>query len=306
MTEPQAGGTYEELRSLAVWAESVGFDGFTRSDHYLDNGTSAPVVDALTSLAALGRDTETIKLGVTVSPIAFRHPGNLAKTAATIDEISGGRLELGVGTGWMDSEHADFGFSFPPWSERFDLLEETLAYLWAALGRSPGGFEGRHYRLADIEVLPGPTGPLPIVIGGQGPRRTPDLAGRFGDELNMFSRKMDEFVARRDVMRAAAADAGRDPDAIKLSLVGYPIIGDDHADYRERLAARAAAAGRDPDEYRDFQESRHALHGTIDQVSARLDEYRSVGVSRYYVQVYAPLGEVDTEDVGRVLGLLRT
>ena len=306
MAEPQAGGTYRELRGLARWAEAIGFDGITRSDHYLDDGKSVPVVDALTSIAALAADTETIKLGVLVSPIAFRHPATLAKTAATIDEISSGRFELGVGTGWMDSEHHNYGLPFPPWSERFDRLEETLAYLWAAFGRSSGGFEGTHYRIADIDVLPKPTGPLPIIIGGSGPQRTPSLAGTYGDELNMFSRKTEEAVARRDVMRSAAVDAGRDPDAIVLSLVGHPIIGDNRADYRHRLEERAARAGREADEYEEMLESRDALYGTLDQVRTRLESWQEVGVSRYYIQVYAPLSEIDTDDVGRIHRLLST
>lgn len=304
MTEPQAGGTYAELLDLALWAEKEGFDAFARSDHYQDGGSSVPATDAFATLAGLARETSTIKLNVLVSPLTFRHPGNIAKVAATIDEMSGGRLELGVGTGWMESEHQVFGFHFPPWKERFERLEETLAYLRAAFGRVPGGFDGRYYRLADVPILPEPTGALPIVIGGGGPRKTPTLAGRYGDELNMFSRSVEDLVARRDVMREAAADAGRDPTAIKLTLVGYPIIGDDEADYRDRLAARAANRGREVDEYEAFLESRGMLAGTVEQVREQLDRFADVGVGRYYVQVYAPLRDIDRDDAGRVLALL--
>ena len=223
MTEPQVGGSYARLLELALWAEGEGFDAFSRSDHYMDGQHSASATDALTTLAGLSRDTSTIKLNVLVSPLTFRHPGNVAKSAATIDEMSGGRLELGLGTGWMESEHETFGFDFPSLKERFSRLEETLAYLRAAFGRADGGFEGKHYQLADVDVLPAPTGRLPLVVGGGGARKTPTLAGKYGDELNMFARPLDELIARRDVMRAAAVEAGRDPDTIKLSLVGFPI-----------------------------------------------------------------------------------
>lgn len=305
MTEPQAGGSYDELSGLARWAESAGFDAFARSDHYLNDGTSEPVTDALTSLAALARDTESIRLTVLVSPIGFRHPGTLAKTATTIDEVSRGRFELGVGTGWMESEHREFGLPFPPWSERFARLEETFQYLRSAFGRTGGGFEGDHYRLADIDVFPSPTGRLPLVVGGNGPRRTPTLAGRYGDELNMFSRPLEEVTARRDVMRAAAADAGRDPDGILLSLVGYPIIGEDRADYRDRLTHHAARAGRPVDEHEQLLASRNTLMGTVDEVKTQQQQLAEAGVGRYYIQVYAALRDIDTEDAGRALRILK-
>ena len=305
MTEPQVGGSYARLLELALWAESVGFDAFSRSDHYMDGQNSASATDALTTLAGLSRDTSTIRLNVLVSPLTFRHPGNLAKSAATIDEISGGRLELGVGTGWMESEHDAFGFDFPSLKDRFSRLEESVAYLRAAFGRAAGGFDGKHYRLADIDVLPAPTGRLPLIIGGGGPKRTPTIAGKYGDELNMFSKPLDQLVSRRDVMRAAAIGAGRDPDTIKLSLIGFPIIGDDEADYRDRLEARAAATDRDAEAYETFLIGRGMLHGTVDRVRSQFDALRQAGVGRYYIQAYAHLDDIDTDEVGRVLRLLK-
>ena len=304
MTEPQVGGTYDELRVLALWAEEAGFDAFSRSDHYMDRERSAPATDALTTLAALAADTTTIKLNVLVSPVAFRHPGTLAKTAATIDEISRGRFELGMGTGWMESEHERFGYHFPDWAERFERLEEMLVVVGAAFGRRSGGFTGDHFAIADVEVLPAPTGPLPIVVGGGGPKKTPALAGRYGDELNMFSLPLAEIATRRDVMRAAAEEAGRDPDSIKLSVVGYPVIGDDRADYRDRLGARAAARGMSPEDLEALLESRNLPHGTTDEARAAMAAIEAAGVSRYYLQVYAPLNEIDTDDVGRAKRLL--
>lgn len=301
MTEPQVGGTYEELLALARWAEGAGFDCFARSDHYLDMEKSAPATDALATLAGLARETETIRLATLVSPITFHHPAVLAKTAATIDEMSGGRLELGIGTGWMETEHAQFGLELPDMRERFSRLFETLAYLEAAFGKKTGGFSGRHYHLDDIDVLPKPVGALPVIIGGSGMKRTPALAGQFADEYNIASSDADTVRARLAVMRDAARDAKRDPDAILISLVGLPLVGDDRADYQERLGQRAAARDMEPAEYEALLASRNIAHGTSDEVQATFAEYERLGVGRYYIQAYAALSSIDTADMARIL-----
>lgn len=304
MTEPQAGGSYKQLLRLALWAEREGFAVFSRSDHYMDGDRSVHATDALTTLAALGRDTSTIRLNVLVSPASFRHPATLAKTAATIDELSDGRFELGVGTGWMESEHEVFGYHFPDWGERFDRLTETLAYLRAALGRAEGGFSGEYYRMADVPVLPLPTGDLPLIVGGSGPRRSPRLAGLYADEFNMFTRPVEEFATRRDVMRRSASEAGRDPDAIKLSLAGSPIVGADRQDYRERLRNRASARELTETELTAILEAQAVPHGTSDQAATQLAEFEKAGVSRFYINVYAPLDEIDLDEVSTVRRLL--
>ncbi len=305
MTEPQAGGTYDDLLRLARWAESVGFDSFARSDHYLNMDESVPATDALTTLAGLGRDTSTINLTVLVTPLTFRHPGVLAKTAATIDQMSGGRLELGVGTGWMEPEHERFGIELPDLWERFSRLYETLAYLHSCFGSKNEGFAGRHYSLEPMDVLPKATGDLPIIVGGGGPKKTPSIAGRFADEYNMFTTDAESLRARLDVMSAAAVNAGRDPEAIRISFVGYPVMGDDEADYRDRLAARAASRDMETGEYEAMLEARNLPHGTAEQVAEQFAAYARNGVDRYYVQVYAPLTEVDTADVERVFNVIK-
>ena len=181
MVEPQVGGSYAELRDLARWAEGQGLDAFARSDHFLNQEEPAPSTDALTTYGGLAEATDSIRLVVLVTPLTFRHPAVIAKTAATLDEMSGGRFVLGVGTGWMQSEHDAFGLDLPPLAERFDRLGETLAYLRAAF-TSNEGFGGQYYHLAPIDVLPRPTD-LPIVVGGGGPKKTPTYAGRFADEI---------------------------------------------------------------------------------------------------------------------------
>jgi F420-dependent oxidoreductase-like protein len=304
MTEPQAGGSYDELLEVARWAESLGFDVFARSDHYLNMEESVEATDALVSLAGLARDTGRIQLATMVSPLTFRHPAVMAKSAATIDQMSGGRMALGVGTGWMQTEHDRFGIELPPMRERFSRLYETLAYLHACFGRADGGFTGRHYRVADMPVLPEPTGTLPLIVGGGGPKKTPTMAGRFADEYNMFSTTLDMLAARVAVMREAAEDAGRDADAILISMIGYPVVGEDEAEYRERLAERAAVRDMPVDEYEALLESRNLPHGTADRVRAHMAEIEAAGVGRFYLQVYAALPDIDTADVERVYRIL--
>lgn len=298
MTEPQAGGTYDELLGLARWAEGAGLDVFARSDHWLQPGFDDPhATDALTTLAGLARDTERIRLCVLVSPLTFRHPAVIAKTAATIDEMSGGRLILGVGTGWQQHEHDVFGLELHEMGERFERLTETLGYLWAAFGRSEGGFSGRHYSLADTAIVPRPTGPLPIVVGGTGPKRTPALAGRYADEYNMIVMPQEELRSRIEVMRASAADHGRDPDDVLVSLMGPALVAADEAAYRAVLEARAAERDMSAEDYEQRLASRGVPIGTPERAREALASLEAAGVGRYYAQVFAPLGDIDTAEV---------
>ena len=210
MVEPQVGGTYQRLLELARWSEAQGLTAFARSDHYLNGSESAHATDALTSLAGLARETERIELVSLVSPLTFRHPAVMAKSAATIDEMSGGRFALGIGTGWMEDEHEAFGIELYSLRERFSRLFETLSYVRAAFSGTEG-YNGRHYDLASgIDVLPRPLN-VPIVIGGQGMQKTPALAGRFADEYNMFATDTETIETRLEVMRCGGgrSQAGR-------------------------------------------------------------------------------------------------
>lgn len=305
MVEPQVGGTYPELLDLAHWAEGLGIDSFTRADHYLDMDTSAPTTDALSSLAGLARDTETIKLTVLVTPVTFRHPAIIAKTAATIHEMSGGRFELGVGTGWMETEHERFGMELGPLGQRFDRLEEALQYLWAATGRARGGFTGTHFSLADMEVLPSATD-MPIIIGGGGMKRTPTLAGRFADEYNMFVTDLETLGQRLAVMRAAAEDAGRDPGDIQVSMVTAPVVAEDEDGVTAALTARATDRNMELAEYREFLATRNVPHGTPDQLSEQYRALRDAGVGRIYLQEYGPLDGIDRRRFELAIGALRS
>jgi alkanesulfonate monooxygenase SsuD/methylene tetrahydromethanopterin reductase-like flavin-dependent oxidoreductase (luciferase family) len=220
--------------------------------------------------------------------------------AATIDQMSGGRLDLGIGTGWMDLEHEAFGLPFPPWAERFARLEEALRYLEFAFGEGDGSFEGTYYRI-DAEAHPKPGGPMPIIIGGSGPKKTPALAGRFAAEYNHFLGPDDRMQARRTAMREAAVAAGRDPDSIVYSAVDHVITGDTEADYRDRLAAMAAARDTDVDAFAAMLDERGVLHGPADRVGERIAHLETLGISKFYLQFFDLPAIEDIETVWRAV-----
>lgn len=306
MTEPQAGGDYDDLVGLARWAEGYGLSAFARSDHYLDMGESKPATDAFATLGGLARDTGRIKLTVLVSPITFRHPAIIAKTAATIDQMSGGRFELGIGTGWMEAEHESFGIELPGLRDRFSQFYESLAYVTAAFGRSENGYHGRHYDLAEIDVLPPPTGSLPIIVGGSGTKKTPMMAGRFADEYNTFAGDLADLEPRIETMQKAAAEFGRDPDGILISIAVPAFFGADEADYGEVLAEAAASRDLEPSTFADRLTARGIPHGTADRLGEYLAAAGGLGVGRVYLQEYKHLAAIDTDRLERVLSLLPT
>lgn len=299
MVEPQVGGTYQDLRDIALAAEEAGYVSIARSDHYLNMESSAPATDALTSLGGLARETDSIKLTVLVTPLTFRHPGVIAKTATTLDEMSGGRFELGVGTGWMEGEHRVFGIKLPDLRTRFSLLFETLAYIHSAFGRTDGGYSGRHFSLEDIEILPRPITRVPIIIGGAGMKKTPSIAGRFADEYNMFACDAETLAARLEVMNTAAIELGRDPAEVKVSITTSMLIGEDEAEYRDLLGAAAARRGKEPAELETAYRERRIIHGTYEQAAEQVAAYEAEGVGRIYDQRFDPLDEINTGDFAR-------
>jgi F420-dependent oxidoreductase-like protein len=291
MTEPQMGMTYDTILELAQWCETAGLDAFARSDHYSWSGADGPhATDAFATLGGLARETSTIDLVVLVSPITFRHPGVIAKTAATIDEMAGGRLRLGIGTGWMELEHTNFGLEFYDQNERFERLEEALQYVHHAFGRRSGPFRGDYYTLEETEVHPRPTGALPIIVGGQGPRRTPRLAGTYGDEFNFVPRRAAEVTERIDRARAAADRAGRDPDALLISTMTPVIAGTDTASFEETLGRIAADNpwGDDAAGLKERFAERGYPFGTADQAASRVAELAELGFQRLYLQHFGP------------------
>ncbi len=301
MTEPQIGGTYDDQLAAARYAQDRNLAAFARADHYLSSRAGANATDALAVLAGLARDTETVGLVVLVSPITFRHPGVIAKTAATIDEMSGGRLSLGVGTGWMELEHEAFGFPFWEWPERFARFEEALQYIRAALAGEE--FAGEHYRLASDDVHPRRTGQLPIIVGGSGKRRTPRLAGTYADEYNLFVSPAAGVAERLQHLREAAVAAGRDPDAILVSMMGPVLVGPDHKTYRERLTALATSRDRTPEELEAQYADLGVPHGPAEKAQATIARLAEAGVQRFYVQ-HLDLDPLDTDFLDETFEIL--
>ncbi|MFP5332885.1 MAG: LLM class flavin-dependent oxidoreductase [Acidimicrobiia bacterium] len=283
MTEPQLGGTYDQLLDLARWAESEGMVSFARSDHYYSGREPKPdATDAFATLAGLGRETTSIRLCVLVSPVTFRHPAVIAKTAATIDQMSGGRLDLGVGTGWMDLEHDVFGMPFPEWSERFARLRDALPYLRAAFDQDHASYQGEHYSI-DAQVRPRPSG-IRLVVGGQGPVKTPTLAGTYADEYNHFPTLPETLAPKIEVLRSAASAAGRDPEGIEITIMGPIITGVNETDFHQRLARMASERATDPDSLVDRWKQSGIPVGAPDEVRTALAALERAGVDRYYLQ----------------------
>jgi F420-dependent oxidoreductase-like protein len=282
-TEPQAGASYEQLLTVAQATERLGFDAFFRSDHFLTmsgDGLPGPT-DAWVTLGALARETERIRLGTLVTSSTFRLPGLLAISVAQVDAMSNGRVELGLGTGWFEAEHAAYGVPFPPLAERFERLTEQLEIL-TGVWRAPVGktftHNGKHYTLTDAPGLPKPVQPdgPPIIIGGLGARRTPQLAARFAAEYNTPFAPLDYARQQYDRVRAACEEAGRDPASMRFSLALTVCCGADEKEVRRR----ADAIGSDLDQLRKGQ-----LAGTPDEVIAKLTGYAEAGATRAYLQV---------------------
>jgi len=293
MTEPQLGMTYSTIVDTARFAERIGLEVWARSDHYDFAGFEGPhATDAFATLAGLAAETDRIGLCVLVSPITFRHPGVIAKTAATIDEMSGGRLILGLGTGWMEEEHELLGLDFPELGERFDRFEEALAYLRAAFGPGDDGFAGRYYRLAPRPVRPKPAS-ISLVVGGSGPRRTPRLAGTYADEFNLFAGPVGEMRDRIERARRAAEEAGRDPEALRISVMGAAVTGTDESKYRRNLERIAAAHpfGRSPEDLESRLSERGLPVGPPSRAREAVAALAAAGVSRFYVQHLGPFEE---------------
>jgi len=282
-TEPQQGASYDELLAVAKAAEALGFDGFFRSDHYLAMGDAAGLpgpTDAWTTLAGLARETSRIRLGTLVSPATFRHPGPLAITVAGVDEMSGGRVELGLGAGWFEAEHTAYGLDFPDVATRYDLFAEQLAIL-DGLWRTPAGerfdFDGSHYRLRDSPALPKPVQQprVPIILGGEAKKRSAALAVAYADEYNAAFRSVAESGQVFERVRAAVADAGR-AAPMAYSAAQVICVGRSEAE----LGRRAAVLGRDLAELRA-----NGLAGSPAEVVAKLGEFAAVGTDRVYLQL---------------------
>jgi F420-dependent oxidoreductase-like protein len=288
-TEPQQGASYQTLLAVARMAEDCGFDGFFRSDHYLADSkfpTGGPgglpgPSDAWITLAGLAIQTSRLRLGTLMTAATFRHPGPLAITVAGVDEMSAGRVELGLGTGWFEAEHHAYGIPFPELGERFARLEEQLQVITGLWATPPGqsfSFSGQHYQLTGSPALPKPVqAPRPpVIVGGKGPRRTPRLAVRYADEYNIAYADREAADAQFSRVREACEAAGRDPQSLRLSATVLICCGQtDH-----ELSQRAHAIGRDLDELRQT-----GLAGSPAEVLDAIGKWAEIGTTRLYLSM---------------------
>jgi F420-dependent oxidoreductase-like protein len=303
-TEPQQGASYGELLAVAVRAETLGFGAFFRSDHFLKMGDGDGLpgpTDAWVTLAGIARETTSIRLGTLVTSMTFRLPGPLAISVAQVDDMANGRVELGLGAGWYQQEHEAYGIEFPPLGERFDRLEEQLEIItgmWSTpVGdtfESPGG----HYPVTNSPALPKPVqSPVPVIIGGGGPKRTPALAARFASEFNTPFVNREFFAAQCDRVRSACETIDRDPSTMTFSAALVVCCGADEAE----VERRAASIGREPGELRE-----NGAAGTPDEVAATIRSWAEAGAERIYLQVLdlADLEHLDiiADDVAPLLG----
>jgi F420-dependent oxidoreductase-like protein len=293
LLEPHHGASYAEILALARAAQDAGFDAFFRSDHYLgiDPGDAGyRPTDSWTTLAGLAVQTERIRLGTLMTASTFRRPGPLAVAVATADGMSGGRVELGLGAAWYEREHDFFGIPFPGIGERFDQLAEQLQIitgLWATPAGQRFSFQGKHYRLTECASIPRPARPVPVIIGGTGPRRTPALAARFADEFN--SGLTEDIGAMFAVVRRACEQAGRDPASLRYSAVLPVCCGTTLASARRRAEALGEAGAR---------LLRMGVTGLPGDVAGRVGEMAAAGADTIYFHLY---DVTDTEHV-RLLG----
>ncbi|MEV7447873.1 LLM class F420-dependent oxidoreductase [Streptomyces nigra] len=280
-TEPQQGATYETLLTVAKATEDLGFDAFFRSDHYLKmgdvDGLPGPT-DAWITLAGLARETRRIRLGTLMTAATFRLPGVLAIQVAQVDQMSGGRVELGLGAGWFEDEHKAYGIPFP--KEKFGRLEEQLAIvtgLWETKVGETFDFQGKYYTLSDSPALPKPAQDrIPVLIGGHGATRTPRLAGRYADEFNMPFASVEDSERQFGRVRDAVREAGRRPEDLVYSNALVVCVGKDD----QEVARRAAAIGREVDELKE-----NGLAGSPAEVVEKIGRYQEAGSQRIYLQV---------------------
>ncbi len=291
--EPQQGASYAAQLRLAKRAEELGYGAFFRSDHYLKMGPVSGLpgpTDSWLTLAGLARETTTIRLGTMVTSATFRHPGPLAISVAQADEMSGGRVELGLGAGWYEAEHLAYAIPFPGLAERFARLEEQLAIITGMWGTAEGqtfSFDGVHYTVKDSPGLPKPVQHPrpPVIVGGGGPRRTPRLAALYADEFNRAFAPVTDTREQFERVTTACETAGRDPGTLVMSVAQTVCCGRDEAE----LTRRAEATGRPLADLRA-----QALAGTPAELVDQLGTWSEIGATRMYLQV------LDIEDLEHI------
>ncbi len=288
MIEGQEGVTWEDWVRLARLTEEHGLEGLFRSDHYTAIiRADAPALDAWATLAGLAAVTERIRLGTLVSPSTFRHPSVLARMAATVDHMSGGRVDVGMGSGWYEREHEAHGFPFLDGRQRFELFAEQVEIVVRSWTEERFDHDGASYRLRDQQALPRPVQQPhpPLVLGGTAKPRFAALAARYATEVNTLGAPNDDLRARKAVLDRACEEAGRDPATLAYSVMTACFAGESHGDVVERVGRFLAIRGSDADPETLLTERRGSwLAGTVDEVAARIAELEALGASRVFLQ----------------------
>ena len=305
MVEGQEGVTWEQWLALARACEDAGLDALFRSDHYVSvqDRPERGSLDAWATLAALAQATSRLRLGTLVSPATFRHPSVLAKMATTVDHVSGGRVEVGIGAGWHEPEHTAYGFPFPPVAARLEALEEQVEIVHRSWSEGPFSFSGRHWSVEALDAVPKPVQrPHPnLIVGGRGGRRSLAVAARWADEYNTVFVTPDVCRERRAALDAACAAAGRDPAGVTFSLMTGGVVGADGGEVGDRLRVAMERRGQVRPEDRFRAEIAPAwVIGTVGEAVAQLRAFEEAGVDRVMLQhqdhgdvaMVALLGEV--------------
>ena len=279
MIEGQEGVEWPDWVALARACERLGFDALFRSDHYLSVGgrIDRGSLDAWGTVSGLAAVTTKLRLGTLVSPATFRHPSVLAKAVVTADHISSGRVELGIGTGWLEEEHSAYGFAFPPMGERMARLAEQLEVITRAWSDDPQTFAGDYYAVTDLDARPKPvqTPRPPLILGGAAGPRSAALAAKYADEYNTVFVTPEQASERRGTLDRACQAQGRDPQSLRFSMMNGFVIGANRSELDERKAG-LAEWGAEP--------GAAWIVGTPDEFIARLREYEAAGVEAVMLQ----------------------
>ena len=308
MIEPQQGLSYLEQLEIARLVERLGFDALFRSDHYrsFPGPADKPTTDAWAVLAGIARETSTIRLGTLVSPVTFRHPGSFAKVVTTVDEMSGGRVEVGVGAGWNNPEHSQLGLPFPEVAERADLMEDQLAILHGLWEEADGwSYKGKQLSIADAAFHPKPVQRPrpPIIVGGEGRPRSLRLAARYADEYNMSSSGPELCAEKFAALDEECRKIGRDPSTMRKSVMVGCLFGADQAEFERRIGDFLAMVGDEGvDTAAWVAEHRPRwIIGTPDQARAMAARFGATGADRIMLQTLLPRDHAMIELMAREL-----
>ena len=283
----QTRGTYEEVLEAAKWAESSGVDAFALPDHYMTRGDeTAPAWDNMAQLAGLARETERLTLASLVSPVTFRHPAVLYKMGVAIDEMSDGRMILGLGAGWLDEEFANFGIPYPDLKTRMEMYEEAMAYLRAAITPEAQPFAGKHYKLADFDPHPHPKN-LRLMGGGAGKPKARRIVALYGDEYNLYARPPAEYSEIRQLTRDEAEKAGRDPDEIMWTSASPAVAAQSKEEYEALLERFATMVNQEPERVEATFEERGYPYGYGDKPVEMIGALEEAGCELFYMQIFA-------------------